>query len=226
MIKTTFASLTFMFLCCMVAISCAQPDQKQKNSMNEKIGSTEEDLVDTTHMEVATFGTGCFWCTEAVMESLEGVKKVISGYSGGQDPNPNYKSVCTGLTGHAECVEVTYDPKVITYSTLLEAFFRSHDPTSLNRQGNDIGTQYRSVIFYHNDQQKAEVEETIEALNQSGAYNKPIVTEVTKAVKFFRAEDYHQNYFANNPEESYCAFVVAPKVEKFKKVFSDKLKKP
>jgi peptide-methionine (S)-S-oxide reductase len=221
MIKATFASLTFMFLCCMVAISCAQSDQKQKKSMNDKIGSTEEDRIDTTNMEVATFGTGCFWCTEAVMESLDGVKKVISG----EDPNPNYKSVCTGLTGHAECVEVTFDPKVITYSTLLEAFFRSHDPTSLNRQGNDIGTQYRSVIFYHTDLQKSEVEETIAALNQSGAYNKPIVTEVTKAVKFFRAEDYHQNYFANNPEESYCAFVVAPKVEKFKKVFSDKLKK-
>lgn len=193
--------------------------------MNKENTAIDESNVDVTGTEVATFGTGCFWCTEAVLESLDGVKKVISGYSGGHDPKPNYEAVCTGTTGHAECVEVTYDPKVISYATLLEAFFRSHDPTSLNRQGNDVGTQYRSVIFYHNDEQKQLAEKAKVELDKSGAYAKPIVTEITKAVKFFPAEAYHQNYFANNPDQGYCAYVVAPKVDKFKKVFKDKLKK-
>lgn len=193
--------------------------------MNKENTAINESNVDVTGTEVATFGTGCFWCTEAVLESLDGVKKVISGYSGGHDPKPNYEAVCTGTTGHAECVEVTYDPKVISYATLLEAFFRSHDPTSLNRQGNDVGTQYRSVIFYHTDEQKQLAEKAKVELDKSGAYAKPIVTEITKAVKFFPAEAYHQNYFANNPDQGYCAYVVAPKVDKFKKVFKDKLKK-
>lgn len=195
--------------------------------MDKETASTalDENNVDTANTEIATFGTGCFWCTEAVMESLEGVKKVVSGYSGGHDSNPNYKEVCTGNTGHAECVEVTYDPKVITYAELLEAFFRSHDPTSLNRQGNDVGTQYRSVIFYHNDEQKQLAETAKTELDKSGAYGKPIVTEITKSQKFYPAEDYHQNYFANNPEQGYCAFVIAPKLDKFKKVFKDKLRK-
>ena len=185
----------------------------------------DETNVDTTGTEIATFGTGCFWCTEAVLESLDGVKKVVSGYSGGVIANPSYEAVCTGRTGHAECVEVTYDPKVINYATLLEAFFHSHDPTSLNRQGNDVGTQYRSVIFYHNAEQKQLAELAKTELDKSGAYSKPIVTEITKAVKFYPAEDYHQNYFANNPDQGYCAYVVAPKLDKFKKVFKDKLKK-
>jgi peptide-methionine (S)-S-oxide reductase len=159
------------------------------------------------------------------MESLEGVKKVVSGYSGGHDHNPNYKAVCTGSTGHAECVEVTYDPKVISYADLLEAFFRSHDPTSLNRQGNDVGTQYRSVVFYHDDEQKQLAETAKAELDKSGAYPNPIVTEITKFQKFYPAEDYHQNYFANNPDQGYCAFVIAPKLDKFKKVFKDKLRK-
>jgi peptide-methionine (S)-S-oxide reductase len=185
----------------------------------------DEKNVDTANTEIAIFGTGCFWCTEAVMESLEGVKKVVSGYSGGHDPNPNYKAVCTGTTGHAECVEVTYDPKVISYADLLEAFFRSHDPTSLNRQGNDVGTQYRSVIFYNSDEQKQLAETAKAELDKSGAYSNPIVTEITKFQKFYPAEDYHQNYFANNPDQGYCAFVIAPKLDKFKKVFKDKLRK-
>ncbi|TDE08866.1 peptide-methionine (S)-S-oxide reductase [Dyadobacter psychrotolerans] len=209
----------------MVAMSCAQSDKKQKNKMNKESAALDEANVNTAGTEMATFGTGCFWCTEAVLESLDGVKKVVSGYSGGQVANPSYKAVCTGETGHAECVEVTYDPKVITYAELLEAFFRSHDPTSLNRQGNDVGTQYRSVIFYHNDEQKKLAEEAKTELDKSGAYNKPIVTEITKAVKFYVAEDYHQNYFANNPDQGYCAFVIAPKLDKFKKVFKEKLKK-
>lgn len=223
MFKTTLPFFTLLFMCGMVVISCAQSGKK--NQSDNKQAVMDENNVNTAGMEVATFGTGCFWCTEAVMESLDGVKKVISGYSGGHDPNPNYKAVCTGETGHAECVEVTYDPKVISYTTLLEAFFRSHDPTSLNRQGNDVGTQYRSVIFYHNDAQKQEAETAKAELDKSGAYAKPIVTEITKAPKFFPAEDYHQNYFANNPDQGYCAYVVAPKLDKFKKVFKDKLKK-
>lgn len=223
--KTTIPVFTFLFLCCMVVISCAQSDKKQKNKMSKETVTLDETNVKTAGMEIATFGTGCFWCTEAVLESLDGVKKVVSGYSGGHDPNPTYKAVCTGETGHAECVEVTYDPKVITYTDLLEAFFRSHDPTSLNRQGNDVGTQYRSVIFYHNEEQKKQAEEAKLELDKSQAYGKPIVTEITSAVKFFVAEDYHQNYFANNPDQGYCAFVIAPKLDKFKKVFKEKLRK-
>ncbi|WP_414618174.1 peptide-methionine (S)-S-oxide reductase MsrA [Dyadobacter sp. 32] len=223
--KTTIPFFTLIFLCCVVVISCAQSEKKQKRKANNEAAVMDEKNIDTAGMEVATFGTGCFWCTEAVMESLEGVKKVVSGYEGGMIANPSYEEVCTGKTGHAECVEVTYDPKVISYATLLEAFFRSHDPTSLNKQGNDVGTQYRSVIFYHNADQQQLAEKARTELDKSGAYPKPIVTEITKAFKFYIAEDYHQNYFANNPDQGYCAFVVAPKLDKFKKVFKDKLKK-
>lgn len=176
-------------------------------------------------LETATFGTGCFWCTEAVFESLEGVVDVVSGYEGGHVVNPSYKEVCTGTTGHAECVQVTFDPKKVSYPELLEAFFRSHDPTSLNRQGADVGTQYRSVIFYHNDNQKKWAEEAKTELDKAGAYSKPIVTEIAPAGKFYLAEAYHQDYFANNPEQGYCAAVIAPKLDKFRKVFKDKLKK-
>lgn len=193
---------------------------------NEASSATlDEKNVDMANTEIATFGTGCFWCTEAVLESLDGVKKVVSGYAGGSVANPSYKEVCTGNTGHAECVEVVYDPKVISYAELLEAFFRSHDPTSLNKQGNDVGTQYRSVIFYHNEEQHKLAEQAKIELDKSGAYAKPIVTEITKAPKFYVAEDYHQNYFANNPDQGYCAFVIAPKLDKFKKVFKEKLRK-
>ncbi|MCF0065720.1 peptide-methionine (S)-S-oxide reductase MsrA [Dyadobacter chenwenxiniae] len=193
---------------------------------NEASSATlDENNVDMANTEIATFGTGCFWCTEAVLESLDGVKKVVSGYAGGSVANPSYKEVCTGNTGHAECVEVVYDPKVISYAELLEAFFRSHDPTSLNKQGNDVGTQYRSVIFYHNEAQQKLAEQAKAELDKSGAYSKPIVTEISKAPKFYVAEDYHQNYFANNPDQGYCAFVIAPKLDKFKKVFKEKLRK-
>lgn len=178
----------------------------------------------STNTAKATLGTGCFWCTEAVYQSLDGVISVVSGYEGGQKINPTYNEVCTGTTGHAECVEITYDPTKITYQDLLEAFFRSHDPTTLNRQGNDVGTQYRSVIFYHNDEQKQLAETAKTELDKSGAYNNPIVTEISPAVTFYEAESYHQNYFINNPNQGYCAFVVAPKVDKFKKVFKNKLK--
>ncbi len=179
---------------------------------------------ESTTLAKATFGTGCFWCTEALFESLDGVKDAVSGYEGGQKPNPTYNEVCTGTTGHAECVEVTYDPNKVTYAELLQAFFRSHDPTSLNRQGADVGTQYRSVIFYHNDEQKQLAEQIKTELNASGAYDKPIVTEISPATTFYEAEAYHQSYFANNPNQGYCSYVIAPKLDKFRKVFKDKLK--
>lgn len=222
--KSAISLFTFLLLCGMVAVSCAQSEKKQGKKSNKENRVNDKSNVNMEGMEVATFGTGCFWCTEAVMESLDGVKSVISGYEGGHVSDPTYKAVCTGETGHAECVEVVFDPKVISFTDLLEAFFRSHDPTSLNRQGNDVGTQYRSVVFYHNEEQKKATELAKSELDKSGAYDKPIVTEITAAQKFYPAEDYHQDYFANNPDQGYCAFVIAPKLDKFKKVFRDKLK--
>lgn len=174
--------------------------------------------------EIATFGAGCFWCTEAVFQQLKGVLKVESGYEGGHVPNPSYKLVCTGETGHAEVSKITFDPSVISYDELLAAFWTAHDPTQLNRQGNDVGTQYRSVVFYHNNTQKEKAESYKKQLNEEKVYNEPIVTEISPAATFYKAEDYHQNYFNENGSQPYCVFVVKPKVEKFKKVFKDKLK--
>jgi peptide-methionine (S)-S-oxide reductase len=175
--------------------------------------------------DTATFATGCFWCTEAVFEELNGVLSVTSGYSGGQVANPTYKAVCTGETGHAECVQVVYEPNKISYDELLEVFFEVHDPTSLNRQGADIGTQYRSAIFYHNDEQKQKAEYYKNELNKSGAYDKSIVTEIAPVSKFYPAEDYHQEYYDNNKNTNpYCSVVIRPKLEKFEKVFAKKLK--
>lgn len=173
----------------------------------------------------ATFGTGCFWCTEAQFQQLEGVLTVESGYSGGEKPNPTYEEVCTGNTGHAEVVQITYDPSKITFAALLEAFFLAHDPTQLNRQGNDVGTQYRSVIFYHDAEQQKEAEFYKKKVEESGAYDKPIVTEISPYSAFFKAENYHQNYYNENGSQPYCYYVVKPKLEKFKKAFADKLKK-
>ncbi|MES2689223.1 MAG: peptide-methionine (S)-S-oxide reductase MsrA [Bacteroidota bacterium] len=172
----------------------------------------------------ATFGAGCFWCVEAVFQQLEGVDTVISGYMGGDVPNPTYREVCGGRTGHAEVCRIVYNPKKLTYNDLLQALFMAHDPTTLNRQGNDVGTQYRSAVFYHNDTQKAEAEKVIKQLTDAKVYDAPIVTQVVPAQTFFKAEDYHQNYYNQNSGESYCQFVVKPKVEKFRKVFKDKLK--
>lgn len=174
--------------------------------------------------DTATFGAGCFWCTEAMFESLRGVKSAVSGYSGGHVKNPSYKEVCTGTTGHAEVIRVCYNPDEISYAELLEAFFLSHDPTQLNRQGADVGTQYRSVIFFHDEEQGRLARENKERLNSSGAFPSPIVTEISPAPEFYPAEDYHQEYFANNPGQPYCAAVVGPKLEKFRKKFSDRLK--
>jgi peptide-methionine (S)-S-oxide reductase len=178
----------------------------------------------SSNFESATFGSGCFWCTEAVFLQLKGVHSVVSGYSGGKVENPTYEQVCSGSTGHAEAIQVSYDPGVVSYPQLLEVFWKTHDPTTLNAQGNDVGTQYRSVIFYHNDEQKRLAEQYKQELDSSGAYNRPIVTEIAPFHKFYPAENYHQNYFELNPRQSYCAYVIQPKVEKFRKVFADRLK--
>jgi peptide-methionine (S)-S-oxide reductase len=165
--------------------------------------------------QLATFGGGCFWCTEAVFERLDGVKSVVSGYEGGQVSHPTYKQVCSGDTGHAEVIRIEFDPDQITFKDLLDVFWQAHDPTTLNRQGNDAGTQYRSVIYFHNDTQKAEAEQS--KLSAAGQFKKPIVTEIAQTSTFYPAEDYHQDYFRNNPNVPYCAFVIAPKVNKLKK---------
>ena len=175
-------------------------------------------------LAIATFGAGCFWCTEAQFQQLKGVVTVESGYSGGHVENPTYKAVCSGTTGHAEVTQIRYDPSVISFDELLEAFFISHDPTQLNRQGNDVGTQYRSVVFYHSEEQKEKANYYIDKLDQEKAYSSKIVTEVSPFTVFYKAEDYHQDYYSLNKSEPYCMFVVKPKLEKFQKVFSKKLK--
>lgn len=175
-------------------------------------------------MEQITLGSGCFWCTEAIFQRLKGVESAVSGYSGGKTKDPFYKEVCAGTTGHAEVVQVTYDPQLISLEEILEVFWKTHDPTTLNRQGNDVGTQYRSAVFYHNDEQKEVAERIKKKLDESGAWGDPIVTEITKFDTFYPAEDYHQEYFNENGSQPYCQFVVAPKVEKFKDVFAKKLK--
>jgi peptide-methionine (S)-S-oxide reductase len=181
-------------------------------------------MAETTGKEQATLGGGCFWCLEAVFEQLKGVEKVESGYAGGRVADPTYKAVCTGVTGHAEVVQVTFDPAVISYRTLLEVFFATHDPTTLNRQGADVGTQYRSAIFYHSPEQEKTAREVIAAVKAEGVYDAPIVTEVVPLEKFWKAEDYHQGYFRANPYQGYCQAVVAPKVVKFRKRFADLLR--
>lgn len=200
--------------------SCAQKDNSS-SIKNELSAMT----TNTGKLDTATFGTGCFWCTEAIFQELKGVEKVTSGYSGGTVPNPTYEQVCSKTTGHAECLNILYDPTVISFDELLEVFWKVHDPTTLNRQGADVGTQYRSVIFYHNQLQKDKAEEYKTALDKSGAWSNPIVTSLEPFKVFYPAEDYHQNYYRNNTGQGYCQFVIRPKLEKFEKVFKDKLKK-
>src|SRR5579885_2818228 len=171
-------------------------------------------------LQVATLGGGCFWCTEAVFSELKGVEKVEPGYSGGTVPNPTYEEVCSDTTGHAEVVQISFYPDVITYEDILHVFFSVHDPTTLNRQGADVGTQYRSVIFYHSPEQKRVAEEKIAALNASGVYGRPVVTQLAPFQTFYRAEDYHQGYFRRNPYQGYCQVVIAPKVAKFRAHFA------
>lgn len=204
-----------MSLCSLVACK----SEKGYNAMSLAM------MNETEKTDTATFGTGCFWCTEAIFEQLNGVLSVTSGYSGGQVANPTYKEVCTGETGHAECVQVVYEPSKISYDELLEVFFQVHDPTTLNRQGADVGTQYRSAIFYHNDAQKQKAEFYKKELDKSGAYPNPIVTEISPASRFYVAENYHQEYYQNNGNTNpYCSVVIRPKLEKFEKVFAKKLK--
>ena len=194
-------------------------DEKADADKGEPVTKTEPTLAK------ATFGAGCFWCVEAVFQRLEGVAAVESGYTGGHVENPTYREVCNGTTGHAEVAQITYDPSKVTFKELLEVFFKTHDPTTLNRQGADVGTQYRSAIFFHDDAQRQEAEAVKQALDASGAFGAPIVTEIAELGTYYKAEDYHQNYFNLNPNQGYCRAVVGPKVEKFKKVFKDKLKK-
>ncbi|MBL0743617.1 peptide-methionine (S)-S-oxide reductase MsrA [Chryseolinea sp. Jin1] len=213
--RSILISLALIVL--FAGISCGQKNKTVSKKMTNSI--QKEGL------ELATFGSGCFWCTEAVFQNVDGVEKVESGYTGGKVKNPTYKEVCSGLTGHAEVIRLTYDPQKVTYDELLEIFWKTHDPTTLNKQGNDEGPQYRSVIFYHNDQQKQLAESYKAKLTQEQVYDRPIVTEISPAVEFYVAEDYHQNYYNLNGNAPYCAYVIQPKVEKFKKVFKDKLKK-
>ena len=216
MLKILFISVvSFMGLS-----SCAQKDNNSKLKKETKNMTTSN-----TNLETATFGTGCFWCTEAIFQQLEGVEKVTSGYSGGSVPNPSYEQVCSKTTGHAECLNIMYDPKKISFDELLEVFWQTHDPTTLNRQGADVGTQYRSVVFYHTEEQKAKTAKYKVALDKSGAFDNPIVTTLEPFTIFYPAEEYHQNYYNSNGSQGYCQFVIRPKVEKFEKVFKNKLKK-
>lgn len=193
-----------------------------KNVENKKL---TQDTKSMNGLELATFGNGCFWCSEAIFEQLEGVSKVESGYAGGKIKNPTYREVCTGNTGYAEVIRLTYNPEIVSYRELLDVFFNTHDPTTLNRQGADVGTQYRSVIFYHNDSQKTEAEKMMAQLKDEKVYDKPIVTEVTRINNYYPAENYHQDYYNNNKNQGYCRMVINPKLDKFIKKYKHKLKK-
>lgn len=209
-----------MAVLCISALACGQKVAEQTNN-----AMTQSSLKNESELETATFGSGCFWCTEAVFLNVDGVHKVESGYEGGKVKNPTYKEVCSGLTGHAEVIQVKFDPKVVTYDELLEIFWQTHDPTTLNKQGADEGTQYRSVVFYHTDEQKRKAEFYKNELGQKKVFDAPIVTEISPASTFYKAEDYHQNYYNLNASAPYCSYVITPKLEKFKKVFKSRLKK-
>jgi peptide-methionine (S)-S-oxide reductase len=212
-LKTHYGFLVRRFLICFVFVSSLGVVMTDKSQADE-----------APTFATATFAGGCFWCTEAVYAEIRGVESVTSGYTGGRIPNPNYKQVCSGLTGHAEGVEIQYDPTVVPFEKLLEIFFATHDPTTLNRQGPDVGTQYRSAIFFHDSEQKKIAENVIAKLDQANIFSSPIVTTLEKAGVFYPAEDYHQDYFANNGSQPYCQAVVAPKVVKVRKAFEDLLK--
>jgi len=205
--------------------SIASTDIKKKSDNESENESDSEFEKENKTMETATLGAGCFWCVEAVFQQLEGVESVKSGYMGGKVKNPTYKQICTGLTGHAEVIQVEFDPDKISFDELLEVFWKTHDPTTLNRQGADFGTQYRSAVFYHTDAQRETAESYKKKLNAARAFPSPIVTEITKASTFYVAEDYHQDYYNQNKNNPYCRAVIPPKLEKLKEVFGDKLKK-
>lgn len=199
--------------------------RRQETAAVTPMNPTPPPAASSAPLQLATLGAGCFWCVEAVYQRLEGVASVESGYAGGKVANPSYEQVCSGETGHAEVCQIRFDPAKISFTDVLKVFFSVHDPTTLNRQGNDVGTQYRSVIFYHDQEQKDTAEKIKTELDASGAFDRPIVTQIVPYAQFYKAEDYHQNYFNDNPRQPYCRMVVAPKVEKFEKVFQDKLKK-
>lgn len=215
-------SLTGLVFAITTLFSCEQANRQPMN-MNSLTASFSNDPGMVT--DTATFGNGCFWCTEAIFQQLEGVLKVESGYSGGHVENPTYKEVCEGTTGHAEAIQIVYDPSRISFDELLEVFWQTHDPTTLNRQGNDVGTQYRSVVFYHNKEQQEKAEEYKQKLDEAKAFNAPIVTEISPFQKFYVAENYHQDYYNLNGSQPYCYYVIRPKLDKFRKAFGDKIRK-
>lgn len=205
--------------------SSAMPDLPTKLiDVDATATASEQALIEAGQPAVATFGSGCFWCTEAVFQQLPGVRAVISGYSGGHVKNPTYEQICGGRTGHAEVVQVTYDPAVITFAELLQAFWYSHDPTTLNQQGHDVGTQYRSAVFFHDEDQRRLAEGYKRKLDDAGLFRGPLVTEIAPFTTFYAAEDYHQNYYEDNPRQRYCALVIRPKLDHFRAVFAEKLK--
>jgi peptide-methionine (S)-S-oxide reductase len=210
--------LLFNLLMGAAIVSCAQTKYKNEKKMNK-------DEISRNNLDTATFGAGCFWCVEAIFQQVKGVVAVNSGYSGGSVKNPTYKEVCTGTTGHAEVTQILYNPEQVSYEQLLEVFWKVHDPTTLNQQGNDRGTQYRSVIFYHNSRQKDIAERIKQELSASGAWENPVVTEISPFKIFYKAEDYHQNYFNLNGDQPYCQFVIKPKLDKFEEVFKGNLAK-
>lgn len=224
-------SWPFAILALALLISCrnTQPEASGGIFDDNTMGNNQElngGSSPGTGSELATFGGGCFWCTEAVYRELKGVLTVTSGYSGGSIKNPTYKEVCSGTTGHAECIQIQYNPDQVSYEQLLEVFFKTHDPTTLNRQGADIGTQYRSVIFYHSESQRNTATQLIAQLNKEGAYPSPVVTEVVPFTQFYPAEEYHQDYYRNNSKEGYCVYVIQPKLDKFRSAFQNLLKSP
>ncbi len=218
--KSMSMYISFSLWASIVWMACSSTSTGVSKAMN----ASENQSISSKKMDTATFGNGCFWCTEAIFQQLNGVQKVESGYSGGHVENPTYEQVCEKNTGHVEVCRIVYDPSKITFDELLEVFWQTHDPTTLNRQGNDVGPQYRSVVFYHNEEQRSKAEHYKTELDKSGAFDNPIVTAVEPLTNYFPAENYHQNYFKNNPNQPYCYFVVRPKVEKFQKAFAKKIR--
>lgn len=226
-IKSThlLALLILSGIVCLAAYAVPTDEPTVTQETGPIAGQAEEKTMQDSNLEKATFGGGCFWCTEAVYQELDGVHSVTSGYSGGKKVNPTYEEVCSGFTGHAEVVQIEFDPSKVSFAELLEVFWRTHDPTTLNRQGADVGTQYRSVVFYENEEQKKVAEELRNKLDESGAFSGPIVTEISPLEKFYAAEKYHQDYYRLNPDQGYCRAVIGPKLSKFRKAFEGKLKK-
>jgi len=215
--------ILFSFLSFLFFIGCNQA--QQSSAKTKKLNSSSNNQTMSTSTAMATLGGGCYWCLEAVFQRMDGVEKVVSGFSGGQVMDPTYNEVCSGKTGHAEVIQITFDTSKVSFTDILKVFFTMHDPTTLNRQGNDIGTQYRSVIFYNDAEQQQTAQGIIAELNASGAYESAVVTQVAPFDIFYKADDYHQNYYNDNKTQPYCAYVIQPKIEKFEKVFKDRLKK-